>query len=143
VPIEDLSAHWVLDNNVLRFEPLKFRMAHGDVTANISLDANQKPVLGKANVEMAGLNLRELFPPTEKMKKPLGTLFGRVDVAGHGTSVADLLGTADGRLAMLINGALSATCCWKPPASTWRKRCAYWRRKTSTCSCAAPSSTSR
>ncbi|MDB5865092.1 MAG: rane protein, partial [Betaproteobacteria bacterium] len=72
VPIEDLSARWILKDNVLRFEPLRFRMAHGHVTANISLDANQKPVLGKANIELNGLNLRELFPPTEKMKQPLG-----------------------------------------------------------------------
>jgi uncharacterized protein involved in outer membrane biogenesis len=104
VPIEDLSAHWTLKDNVLRFEPLRFRMAHGQVTANISLDANQKPVLGKANIEMNGLELRELFPPTQTMKRPLGTLFGRVDITGRGTSAADLFGTADGRLAMMING---------------------------------------
>ena len=104
VPIEDMSVHWTVKNGVLRFEPLKFRMADGQVTANISLDSNQKPVLGKANIELAGLNLRQLFPPTEKMKQPLGTLFGRVDITGRGTSAADLFGTADGRLAMMING---------------------------------------
>jgi uncharacterized protein involved in outer membrane biogenesis len=104
VPIEDLSVHWTVKDGVLRFEPMKFRLAHGQVTANISLDSNKKPVVGKANVELAGLRLRELFPPTEKMKQPLGDLFGRVDIAGHGTSVAELMGSADGRLAMLING---------------------------------------
>ena len=104
VPIEDLSVHWTLRDGVLRFEPMKFRLAHGQVTANISLDSNKKPVIGKANIELAGLRLRELFPPSEKMKQPLGALFGRIDVTGRGTSVADLLGTADGRFAMLING---------------------------------------
>ena len=48
-------------------------MADGQVTATISLDSNQKPVVGKATIEVAGLNLRQLFPPTEKMKQPLGT----------------------------------------------------------------------
>ena len=38
------------------------------------------------------------------MTEPLGTLFGRIDIAGRGTSMADLFGTADGRLAMLVNG---------------------------------------
>jgi uncharacterized protein involved in outer membrane biogenesis len=103
-PIEDLSVHWVLENNVLRFDPMRFKMAHGQVTANIRLDANQKPVQGKANVEVSGLQLRELFAPTEKLKQPLGALFGRIDITGRGTSVADLLGSADGRFAMLING---------------------------------------
>ena len=104
VPIEDLSVHWTVKDGVLRFEPMKFRMAHGLVTANISLDSNKKPVVGKANIELAGLRLRELFPPTEKMKQPLGDLFGRIDITGHGTSAADLMGSADGRLALLING---------------------------------------
>lgn len=104
VPIEDLSVHWTMKDGVLRFEPMKFRLAHGLVTANLSLDSNKKPVAGKANIELAGLRLRELFPPTEKMKQPLGDIFARVDIAGRGTSAAELMGSADGRLAMLING---------------------------------------
>ncbi len=104
VPITDLSARWVLDNNVLRLDPLRFRMAHGQVDATLSLDSNQKPVLGKANIALSALELRELFPPSAKMNQPLGALSGRIDIAGHGTSIADLFGTADGRLAMLING---------------------------------------
>ena len=104
VPIEDLSAHWILENGVLRFEPLRFRIAKGQVTANIRLDGNQKPPLGKANIDISGVNLRELVPASSKMTEPLGMIYGRIDIAGRGTSVADLFGTADGRLAMLING---------------------------------------
>jgi uncharacterized protein involved in outer membrane biogenesis len=104
VPIEDLSVHWTLKDGVLRFEPMKFRLAHGQVTANISLDSNKKPVVGKANIELAGLRLGELFPPTSKMTRPLGDRFGRVDITGHGTSAADLMASSDGRLAMLVSG---------------------------------------
>ena len=104
VPIENLSAHWLLENGVLRFDPLKFRMAQGDVVATISLDSNQKPALGKANLRVSGLNLRQLFPASATMKQPLGTLFGRIDITGRGTSIADLFGTADGRFALLVNG---------------------------------------
>lgn len=104
VPIEDLSARWIMDAGVLRFEPLRFRMADGRVNANIRLDSNEKPLAGKANIELSGLNLRKLFPGTGKMKDPLGTLFGRIDISGRGTSAADLFGTANGRLAALVNG---------------------------------------
>lgn len=104
VPIENLSAHWILENGVLRFEPLRFRIAQGQVAATIRLDGNQKPPVGKANIEINGLNIRELVPASSKMTDPLGTLHGRIDITGRGTSIADLFGTADGRLAMLING---------------------------------------
>jgi uncharacterized protein involved in outer membrane biogenesis len=104
VPIEDLSVHWILENSVLRFEPLRFRIAGGQVTANVRLDGNQKPAAGKANIQIAGLNLRQLAPTSEKMKDPLGTLFGRIDITGRGTAISELFGTADGRLALLVSG---------------------------------------
>ena len=104
VPIEDLQAHWIMDAAVLRFEPLKFRMAEGTVNANIRLDSNEKPLLGKARIDVSGLNLRTLVPGTGKMKDPLGRLYGRIDIDGRGASVAELFGTANGRLALLVNG---------------------------------------
>jgi hypothetical protein len=62
VPIEYLSAHWMLDDGVLRFEPLRFRMVDGEVTANINVDIKHKPPLAKANIQVSGLNLTDLFP---------------------------------------------------------------------------------
>jgi uncharacterized protein involved in outer membrane biogenesis len=103
-PIEDLQAKWIMENGVLRFEPLRFKIADGTVNANIRLDSNAKPLTGKIASDVSGLNLRKLFPASGKMKDPLGQLYGRVDVTGHGTSVADLFGSANGRLALLVNG---------------------------------------
>ena len=104
VPIEDLSARWIMEAGVLRFEPLRFRIADGVVNAQIRLDANQKPLAGKVNMDVSGLNLRKLFPAEGKMKDPLGRLYGRIDITGRGTSVADLFATSNGRLALLVNG---------------------------------------
>ena len=104
VPIEDLNAKWIMENGVLRFEPLRFKIADGTVNANIRLDSNAKPLSGKINTDVSGLNLRKLFPVSGKMKDPLGHLYGRIDVTGHGTSVAELFGSANGRLALLVNG---------------------------------------
>jgi len=104
VPIENLSVHWTLKNSVLRLDPMSFTIAGGKIDANISLDGNQKPVLAKANVAISALSLSKLLPATSKVTKPLGTLYGRLDMTGHGTSVADLFGSANGRIAMLVNG---------------------------------------
>jgi uncharacterized protein involved in outer membrane biogenesis len=106
VPIENLSAKWILKDSVLRFEPLTFAIADGKVTARMSLDGNRKPVLGKADITLSGVNLRKLAPATSKVTEPLGTLYGRVDLTGNGTSIAELFGSANGRLAMLVNGGL-------------------------------------
>ena len=93
-----------MEAGVLRFEPLRFRLADGTVNANIQLDSNQKPLAGKARIDLSAVNLRKLFPGSGKMKDPLGVLYGRIDIAGRGNSVANLFGTGNGRLAMLVNG---------------------------------------
>ena len=104
VPIEELQAHWIMEAGVLRFEPLKFRMADGTVNANIRLDSNEKPLLGKARIDVSALNLRKLVPGEGKMRDPLGILYGRIDIDGRGLSVGELFGTSNGRVAMLVNG---------------------------------------
>lgn len=104
VPIEELQARWIMEAGILRFEPLKFRMADGAVTANISLNSNEKPLLGKVRLDVTGLNLRKLVPGSGKMRDPLGLLYGRIDIDGRGLSVADLFGSSNGRLAVLVNG---------------------------------------
>jgi AsmA family protein len=106
VPIENLSAKWILKDGVLRFEPLSFTIAGGKVNATVNLDGNRKPAVGKANIVVSGVNLSKLVPATSKVTEPLGTLYGRVNLTGNGTSVAELFGSANGRLAMLVNGGL-------------------------------------
>ena len=106
VPIENLSVKWLLKDGVLSFQPLSFAIADGKVNATVSLDGNKKPVVGKANITLSGVNLRKLVPATSKITEPLGTLYGRIDLTGNGTSIGELFGSANGRLAMLINGGL-------------------------------------
>jgi AsmA family protein len=104
VPIHDLNAHWTLKGGVVRFEPLQFGIAQGRVVANVQLDGNQKPAAARANLNVRGLELQQLFPPTEFVKQPLGRLSGRIDLTGRGTSVADLFGTGNGRVALAVDG---------------------------------------
>ena len=106
VPIENLSVKWLLKDGVLSFQPLSFAIADGKVNATVSLDGNKKPVVGKANITLTNINLRKLVPATSKVTEPLGTLYGRIDLTGNGTSIGELFGSANGRLAMLINGGL-------------------------------------
>lgn len=68
----------MLDNGVLRFEPLRFRIAQGQVTAKIRLDGNQKPPAGKANIN--GGRISNLTGPGKD--GDCGQLLQRVKNAG-------------------------------------------------------------
>ncbi|UVL30019.1 AsmA family protein [Pseudomonas donghuensis] len=108
LPFTDLSSHFVLDDGVLRLEPLRFGIAGGKLDAQVRLDGRSVPLQGRAQLSARNFKLKQLFPTFEPMKTSFGELNGDADISGLGNSVAALLATANGDLKMLINdGAIS------------------------------------
>ncbi len=98
LPIEAMTAHLVVDGAVLRLEPLSFRVAKGEVSSRILLDARDDTLASVAEVEARGLQLPKLFPVTRMTEDSAGRIGGTVDLAGRGNSVARMLASADGEV---------------------------------------------
>jgi hypothetical protein len=108
LPFTDLYTHLVLTDGLLSLEPLRFGVAGGKLDAQIRLNGRSEPLEGQAKLTARGFKLKQLFPTFEPMKTSFGELNGDADIAGRGNSVATLLGSANGKLKMLINdGAIS------------------------------------
>jgi len=108
LPFNDLSAHVMLEDGLLRLEPLRFGVAGGNLASKIRLDGRSVPLQGRAQLTARGFKLKQLFPSFAPMQTSFGELNGDADISGRGNSVAALLGTANGDLRMLINdGAIS------------------------------------
>ncbi len=108
LPFNDLYTHLVLTDGVLSLEPLRFGVAGGKLDAQIRLNGHTEPLEGRAKLTARGFKLKQLFPTFEPMKTSFGELNGDADITGRGNSVAKLLGSANGKLKMLINdGAIS------------------------------------
>jgi uncharacterized protein involved in outer membrane biogenesis len=108
LPFNDLSAHVLLEDGVLRLEPLRFGVAGGNLASNIRLDGRSVPLQGRAKLTARGFKLKQLFPSFAPMQTSFGELNGDADLSGRGNSVAALLGTSNGDLRLLINdGAIS------------------------------------
>ena len=104
LPITALSTHLVLKDSAMHLQPLNFGIADGHIKSDIVLDGNQKPMQGKINADVQGLHLAQLFPASQAMQDALGTLYGRAQLTGRGDSIADLLGTSDGKIVLAIDG---------------------------------------
>jgi uncharacterized protein involved in outer membrane biogenesis len=104
VPIESFATRLVLKDSVLRLSPLTFGMAGGRFVSDVTLDARTQPVKGHVTSDIQGLKLNRLFPASETMKEALGTLYGRAKLDGTGQSVAQLLGTSNGRITLAVDG---------------------------------------
>ncbi|HZX80694.1 MAG TPA: AsmA family protein [Lysobacter sp.] len=100
LPLDDMDAHLRLDNGVLRLEPLNFGVAGGRIRSVIRMDARESPIRTRAQISASGLNLGQLMPRSELVKEAVGKVGGEVALTGTGNSIAGILGTSDGDVAV-------------------------------------------
>lgn len=100
LPIDDMDAHLLLDAGLLRLEPLNFGVAGGDIRSTVRMDARKDVIDTRLLAEVRRLELSRLFPDVELTKDAAGRLAGRFNIAGQGNSIAAMLGTADGDIAV-------------------------------------------
>jgi uncharacterized protein involved in outer membrane biogenesis len=103
LPIQALEATLQIREGVLRIAPLRLRVAGGEVVATIELDGRKPPLRGAAEMDFRRLALRELFPTVQAMRSARGIAHGRAHLAGTGSSVAELLGSANGRITLAVD----------------------------------------
>lgn len=103
LPIEDMHARVVVEQGRLLLAPLNFGVAGGNIVSRIALDANGDTIAGAADVAVRQLRLDRLFPGITLAQASVGAVNGRARLVMHGNSVAQMLGSADGALALMVN----------------------------------------
>jgi len=104
MPIERMSAHLRVKDGVLTLDPLDFSMADGDLVSSIEMDARQPVMKTRADIKARKLRLEQLLPSAKSSALNVGTLGGRAQLEGTGNSVADVLGSANGRAGLIMDG---------------------------------------
>jgi len=104
LPIDGLATRVRLRDSVLTLDPLTFNVAGGTLQGTIVLDGQREPIRAQAKLAARKIVLGQLLPAIQTDKANLGRVAGDIDLAGSGNSVARMLGTADGRVALLVDG---------------------------------------
>ena len=99
-PLQDMDAHLLLEDGLLRLDPLNFGVADGDIRSTIQMDARQTTIHTRADITARGLTLAKLLPTVELARDAVGEVGGRVTLSGQGNSIADMLGTGNGDIAI-------------------------------------------
>ncbi len=102
LPIENLDTRLQLRDSVLTLDPLKFGFAGGTLAGTIRLDGKSEPLNAHLELGVRQLRLAELFPTLDKSKSSIGELNGEFDLKGKGDTVAAMLGSADGKAALIV-----------------------------------------
>jgi uncharacterized protein involved in outer membrane biogenesis len=109
LPIDNLDARFLLENGRLSVEPLKFGVASGTIGGSIVLDGRKDVPRVETNLALQRLSLKRFFEGSQLADVTAGRFGGRVQLAGSGKSLAEILATSDGRLALsMADGRLSA-----------------------------------
>ena len=100
LPIDDMDAHLLLEAGMLRLAPLNFGVAGGDIRADVQMDARRDTIHTRLEADLRQVELAQLFPNVPLAKDTVGRLGGSFTLAGTGNSVAAMLGSADGDVAV-------------------------------------------
>jgi uncharacterized protein involved in outer membrane biogenesis len=100
LPLDDMDAHLKLDDGLLQLVPLDFGVADGHIRSTIRMDARKAPIRTHADIAMSGLNLGKLMPEPKLVKDAIGKVGGQAALSGSGNSIAKMLGSSDGSVAI-------------------------------------------
>ncbi|WP_448207250.1 AsmA family protein [Azospirillum sp. sgz302134] len=102
--LDDLKAHLKLENGKLTVDPLALGVGGGRIAGTTVLDGSQKVPTLRSNLEVRQIKLAQLFRETRFAKEMGGTASGRIQLTGRGATVADILGSSDGKLGVAVDG---------------------------------------
>lgn len=109
IPLSEVVIDFNLADGHARFEPVGFGVGDGKVDFNLDIDSRLTPPEGTLQLEVQAVNLSKAIGSWELASDSVGTVAGQGKFWVTGASIAELLGSADGGMVMLMTrGKLDA-----------------------------------
>jgi uncharacterized protein involved in outer membrane biogenesis len=104
LPLDDMEAKLDLREGVLKLQPLDFGIAGGHVAATLVLDARDKVIKTSGDVTVRNVELKQILPALKPPKASAGKVGGRARFTATGNSIAAMLGSSNGEVALISRG---------------------------------------
>lgn len=102
LPLDRMSVHVKLKDGVLLLEPTDLGVAGGRLAGRIRIDGNSDPAVAQIKLDARALELARLFPTAKLTQASFGRVHGLIDLQGRGNSVAQMLASSSGNVALLM-----------------------------------------
>ena len=102
LPVDNLVTRIKMQDSVLTLDPLNFGVAGGSLAGTVLLDGSQDPIRAHLKMQARKLLISKLFPTFDLNKASIGQVNGTFDLTGRGNSVAHMLGSSDGKAALIV-----------------------------------------
>ncbi|MBE7212877.1 MAG: AsmA family protein, partial [Gluconacetobacter diazotrophicus] len=103
VPLDDIVARMNIQDGVITVPQLDFKVGSGTIFSHAKLDPVGKEVKTAFHVDFHQLDLSRLLAATHAFHGQ-GTLGGKADVVGTGSSIAGVLGDGNGGITLVLSG---------------------------------------
>jgi AsmA family protein len=104
LPLEKMATQLHLENGVLRFQPLNFSAAGGEVVANLTMDARGPTIKTHTEFDARRLRMDELTPESSLKLANTGRIGATGKLDSTGNTLADILATANGEVTLAGEG---------------------------------------
>lgn len=108
LPLDDFYLAILLQDKVLKIQPVRFGTANGNIATYATIDANRKPADIDAKVNFNRLSLARLLEGAGKRfsdeKLTDGYIGGQANLKGKGASLHDILASSNGEVGIGMEG---------------------------------------
>lgn len=104
LPFKGLDVRFDLQNGILKLDPLNIVLADGTVDGSVEINGQHDIPPMKMDLNLRKLSLKQFFGNTRFEDTTQGYFGGKVNLAGTGASLADVLATSNGNLSIIMSG---------------------------------------
>jgi uncharacterized protein involved in outer membrane biogenesis len=105
LPVQALAFRVLINNGVATVKPLTLSLVGGGTIAgSMSIDARTDDPRVQADLKGSDIELGAFFRNSQYFDTTHGKIQGKVDIAGHGRSLAQVMGRADGHVELALGG---------------------------------------
>lgn len=104
LPLDDVNAVLDLQDGVVKLQPLDFGVGGGRVVLNLNMDAREKIIKTKGDITVRNVEVSRVMPSLKPPKGSAGKMGGKAQFATTGNSIADMLATVNGEVALISTG---------------------------------------
>ncbi|HEY1723141.1 MAG TPA: AsmA family protein [Magnetospirillaceae bacterium] len=108
LPVTAINARVQVNNGQAQVQPLKIALGSGTVSGQLGIDARSDVPPVTAKLDLQNIELATFFRGSRFFDTTKGRIQGRVDLTGNGKSLAQVMGTARGTIAVgMTDGSVS------------------------------------
>lgn len=104
LPFKGMTVNFKLKDGVLRLEPFEAILADGKVDGVVEVDARSDIPPMKMQLNLRHLSLNRFFENTRFASTTKGFFGGNLSLTGEGKSLADVLGSSEGNMVVIVSG---------------------------------------